>query len=353
MFRKQKRPSYNKIEAMFRSQLAPEFKQLERQRAAIRRNTCLIVGWFLAFLAYLRFLTYPATSLKSTTEQKLEWSLWGVFMVGFLIVGFWTYIKIRVFRSDFKERVMKPIAKRFFPELSYDPEAFVRKGFYDECDLFRKQLDNYSGNDLFRGKVGEVDFEFSELLCQYTSGVGKRRITHTAFRGFFFVGDFHRDLHFRTKIEPDLAENLFGVAGRGIQRFFSSDRRKLVDLENLEFERVFKVTAADQVEARFILTPKFMERLLDFFKKAGDRVHLSFCNGRMFLAISTNHDYFEPSYFGEILSRKDLMKFIDMLLLLFRVADELCHQPRVATAPNPPKMPPLPNLHKFFKQGLH
>jgi hypothetical protein len=243
---------------------------------------------------------------------------------------------------------MKPAAKRFFPELSYHPEAFVGKDFYDECDLFRKQLDTYSGNDLFRGKVGEVDFEFSELLCQYTSGVGDRRITHTAFRGFFFVGDFHRDLHFHTKIEPDLAENLFGVAGRGIQRFFSSDKRKLVDLENLQFERVFKVTAADQVEARFILTPKFMERLLDFYKRVGDRVHLSFCNGRMFLAISTTHDYFEPGVFGDILSRKDLMKFIDMLLLLFSVADELCHQPRVATAPNPPKMPPLPDLHKGF-----
>jgi hypothetical protein len=87
-----------------------------------------------------------------------------------------------------------------------------------------------------------------------------------------------------------------------------------------------------------------MEKLREFRRRVGNDIHLSFVNGRMMLAIETQHDYFEPNLFGEILSRKDLMKFIDMLILLMGVAEEFLHHPKFGA--KPPKMPPLPVIKR-------
>lgn len=335
---KKRRPSLNEIEVVFRTELEPEFAELEKLRKSVLlRLACagaVVVAILIAVTSFGGF------------NRNIE-LIQPIAFLG-IMLGTWLSFRARKrFRDSFKERVMTPVCKRFFPELSYASDGQIAKNFYDESELFRKELNTYTGNDLFKGTLGEVDFQFSELLCQYTSGSGKNRQTHTVFKGFFFVGEFHRDIFFRTKIEPDFAENILGVLGRGMQRIISTEAEKLVDLENPEFEKLFKVTSGDQVEARLLLTPVFMEKLVSFRKEVGNNVHLSFANGRMFLAISTNHDYFEPSLFGEILSRKDLMKFIDMLLLMLGVAEEFLHHPKfTAQGKTPPKMPPLPQVAK-------
>lgn len=337
--RKTRRPSLNEIDAVFRNELEPEFASIERHRKGV------ITGMMVTAAGIAVVLGVLANMGLLSGDGGLHFAQFVV--IGGIAGGSWILHGSRAkFRSEFKQRVMVPVTKRFFPDLAYEPEGYVWKTQYDEADLFRKELDTYTGNDLFRGKLGEVDFSFSELLCQYETGSGKNRHTHTAFRGFFFVGEFHREFYFRTKIVPDTAESLFGVLGRELQRLgHGVTDEKLVDLENPEFEKLFKVTANDQLEARYILTPVFMEKLVAFRRKARGAVSLSFANGKMFLAIETNRDYFEPRLFGEILSRKDLMEFIDMLLLMTGIAEEFLHHPRLAK--RPPNMPPPPIVKKL------
>jgi hypothetical protein len=340
--RGKKRPSLNEIESVLRQELEPHFSDLERLRR--RAVYTLFFSGSLA-LAIIGF-TVLAAPLRNSLE--LIGGVSGVLMMGC------TWIVARSkkeFSAEFKTKVMTRVAARFFPELKYRPSDHIERTLYHESQLFRQELDTYTGNDYFTGRLGEVDFQFSELLCQYTTGSGKNRRTVTAFRGFFFVGDFHRDIYFRTLIQPDLAESLLGVLGRGLQRIGKGER--LVDLENPEFEKLFVVTSDDQVEARYILTPLFMEKLCDFQARVGQNIHLCFVNGRMMLAIETDHDYFEPGLFGEILSRKDLMKFIDMLNLLISVADEFLHHPKFGTrAPVMPHRPVPPPLTAAQRLGL-
>lgn len=332
-----KRPSLNEIDAVLRQELAPEFAGLERERRWVQ------LSYGISGVLLLPLVLALFTHIDDSP------AILGL-VVGLVgLAGYFVRRAQKRFSSAFKQKVMTKVAARFFPSLAYRPDGFVDKRFYDDSGLFRESLDLYSGNDHFSGQLGEVDFQFSELLCQYETGSGKNRRTVTAFRGFFFVGDFHRDFYFRTQIRPDLAESLFGVLGRGLQRMGNGSR--LVDLEDQEFEQMFVVTGDDQVEARYILTPVFMEKVKEFRKRVGNDIHLSFVNGKMLLAIETSHDYFEPSVWGEILSRQDLMKFIDMLILLVGVADEFLRHPKfqVSGAAGVPRMPhpALPNLSKM------
>jgi hypothetical protein len=58
-----------------------------------------------------------------------------------------------------------------------------------------------------------------------------------------------------------------------------------VKLEDPVFEKAFEVYSTDQIEARFILTPDFMERLIGLERTfKGRQVRCAFSGGCMFLA---------------------------------------------------------------------
>lgn len=342
-----KKPSLWEIDDTLNKSLGPAARRLEGKRFWLRVG---VIGQGIAVAAFA--LPFAAGFLSEGSSGGSGLSpVWNVGLqfapfafVPLLMFSVWAK---RSFTKDYKQEIMIPLAARFFPDLQYRPESYVSKNFYDEAGLFRSSLDVYTGNDFFSGRLGEVDFQYSELLCQYTSGSGKKKTTHTAFRGIYFVGDFHRDFYFRTTIQPDAAEKFFGVLGRGLQRLGSSvGDQKLVDLEDPEFEKMFVVSSSDQVEARFILTPLFMEKLKTFQKEMGDPVSLCFVNGKMHLFVSTGRDYFEPRAFGELINRKDLMEFIETVNLMIGIAEEFLHHPKIV---NPPKMghPPLPKIGKL------
>jgi hypothetical protein len=332
-----RKPSLSEIDSVLENELRPCFSELESLRDQARMAAYFGAVIVVAGTLFC-FLFAPRAALNHANLGNFFYV-----PVGLATLAYWFFSHFyKPYRKRFKEEVMRKAFARFFPSLAYEPEQYIDRSTYDEANFF-SGITEYSGNDYCKGQLGEVKFSFSELTCIYESGSGKNRRRETVFQGFFFVGDFDRDFFFRTTIQPDMAENLLGFVGRGLQRIISGNR--LVDLENPEFEKVFVVTSDDQVEARFILTPTMMEKIVDFKKRLGHPIHLCFVNGKMFLAIETSRDYFEPKLFGDILGRRDLMEFIDMLSLLVGVAEEFLHHPKFGnSAAVPPRMPmpPLP-----------
>jgi hypothetical protein len=84
---------------------------------------------------------------------------------------------------------------------------------------------------------------------------------------------------------------------------FARDLEK-VKLESTEFENKFIVYSSDQVEARYILTPSFMERLVKLQTLMGDNTSYSFVDTNVYVAVPISDQLFEPSVF----SRNDYYK---------------------------------------------
>lgn len=204
-------------------------------------------------------------------------------------------------KRAFKEIVVPQIIKFFDPSLEFHPDRMVPSKLYDLSGLFAQEWDDYDGEDFVSGFYKGVEVMFSELKTEYetesTDDEGNTtRTTHTIFDGVFFVADFHKDFKYRTYVLPDVAEKYFGkLLGGFFQKCNVFQSGKLIKLENVEFEKEFAVYADDPVEARYILSPLLMERLLVLRKCFACPLQIAFVDSCMFIAISTKEDFFELS----------------------------------------------------------
>jgi hypothetical protein len=306
-----KAPSPLEIDRFFRVTIAPILKELEAERRKIVMTFvfCAIPTAIAAVL----FLPFSGTENGSYIMFSI---------LGFGCVGL-PYLLTRGaqknFRGKFKSHVMGGMVKAFFPGMQYAPDDRLPEALYNNAAFFSNH-EYYEGNDFFSGTIGNSRFQFSDLYTYRIDGSGKNRRTVNIFRGLFFCGDFDCKMGSRTMIKPDMAESALGIFGRGLQRVGSGG--KLVDLEDPEFEKLFVVTSDDQVEARVILTPLFMQKLRSFRQRAGCEVYLCFVDSKMFLAIYNNRDLFEPRFWGEVVSQRDVSMFVESLVLMFSVAEE-------------------------------
>src|SRR4030095_7047111 len=117
------------------------------------------------------------------------------------------------------------------------------------------------------------------------------------FRGFFFVPHLNQDFLVPTAVLPDATSGqsvLFDVHAKALARENRRRRREPVLLEDPEFARLFAVHSDDQLEASSLLSTSFMGRLKEYRRQGGDPLAVSFSDSKIFVAIYTGKDLFEP-----------------------------------------------------------
>jgi len=227
-----------------------------------------------------------------------------LFFIFIFYLGFNLYKKYKRFVNKYKRMVIEPIIKVINPSFKYFPEKHIAINDYLDSDLFRMH-EHFHGDDLISGTIDDFDFEMSEVHTYHHTGHGKNRQKHNIFDGLFFIFKYKKNLQSLTYIFPDLAERFLGkIFGQTLQSFISSNAKgDLVKLENPVFEKIFKVTSTNQIEARTILTPVMMEKMVDFYKDVNQQpLYFAFKNNLVYVAISrpmgskafTNNQYFEP-----------------------------------------------------------
>jgi len=254
-------------------------------------------------------------------------------IAGVVIGGIVYYALTHGFKKSFKAEVVSAVVEAYLEGLRYYPERKISRSQFEYSKLYTKGIDRYKGEDYISGKLGETDFEFSEVHAQYkttsTDSKGRRSTSwHTIFRGIFFIADFHKNFHTRTVVLPDTAEKLFGFLGQKLQSM-NLFRGQLIKLENPDFEREFCVYGDDQIEARYILSPSLMERILSYKRKFGSDMRLAFVDSKVYVALSSNKNRFEPKMFQPINDGKLLNEYRADLDLIIGIVEDLNLNTRV------------------------
>jgi len=313
------------LRLLYDSVLAPRLAALERDRLALKHAilaSALLIG-VPAVVAFGGGDAVVAFALPSGARPWIGPISWILLIVGgatalskHAIPGVTAYMN---YRARFKREIVAEIVKGVSPGSSYEPFSYVQPDVFDQSGLFER-LGEVRGDDLVRGRLGETPFEACEIDRHYSTG-GEHSHTVPVFHGLFFCLDFNKTIHGRTIVQARKHDDVSLASRRDLAR---------VTLENADFEAQYEVFSTNPVEARYILTPVLMERILEIHEKTQRTICLSFADNRAFVAIDYGRALFEPSI-GETTSFEALAEMAGHFQLAGLVVQELDLNTRIWT----------------------
>ena len=267
------REEFKKI---YDEKFVPMLEKLEPERVAILKKAkkwAFIVGISLFLIIGACFLFGFINSFSSGNEITIDLSAPLKVILPSVIVAFIVYSAISSpIRTKLKQEVI-PKVLSMYGNLYFSPNTeVISLQEMKSLGLFPSATTKRT-DDVIIGAHKGFNFVISESTLQHSEGSGKNRRTVTDFSGL--VVKIQMKKHFT-------GATVVGEKGR-VSKVRGFDK---VELESVDFMKSRDVFATDQIEARYILTTAFIERL--------ERLALFFSAERAKAEAKTKGLEFEP-----------------------------------------------------------
>ena len=277
-------------------------KEYERKRVnnKIRNAVILLLVVMAGLIAYIMLRT-----------QKWQFALFVIF-AGIPILFGIVYAMQKGLKSETKSHLMTQIC-------GFLGWVYTEKDFQPpDMDVLRTnrlvpRYDRAKYEDQMSGMAHGAHFKFCEahLEREDRDSDGDRDWV-TVFRGVLLEIDFHRDFIGRTVVLRDGG-------------FFKSKKfagMKRVGLVDPKFEKAFEAYGTDQVEARYLLTPDFMQRLVDLETQLdGSKIQFGFLGGRLHITAQAPDQFEAGSLFKPLTDPQRTQKILNEIGAIFDVID--------------------------------
>lgn len=266
--------SYSEIRKEFyekyQKTIVPAVKKFDKERKT-KLIMAIICSSILSIIGALYFLSPFLTA--NSHSQKNASKVCAIFIgLGY---GVWHWIK-KSFEGKIKEQIM-PIVCSCFNNLKWEND-FFGDGYLFKTSEVVSNFTEASYDDIFYGSHNDVNIEIVESKFKVDCGKDNR----TVFKGVVIKLDMNKKFGSHTVITPNkLLHNP------------PLPNLRHTTLEDVEFEKKFDVFTNDEVDARYLITPSFMQRL-KAMKTAfqADSVQCAFYNKSLLVALSTDKDLF-------------------------------------------------------------
>ena len=173
------------------------------------------------------------------------------------LFGYWANQARRRYASAYKTRVLPAIAGAL-GAFRYEETGKIAIERLRASALLAS-FEEYNSADMFIGSYKGADVELAEVELIRKKRSGESRKTDTVFKGLFVLISTHKAISGKTVVRCDA-----GTIGNWQVGMLGSLER--VRLEDTQFEKHYvekhyEVYTTEQIEARTLLTPAFMERL--------------------------------------------------------------------------------------------
>jgi hypothetical protein len=299
--------------SVYSNKIKPALDRLEPEQKKLEKRMSVIQIWLVAFLVFFILLCFiPSHPLP----------LFFVMLFSFAVSA-WNYRKLGeekiIFVKHYKQEVILQIVQAIDPSLNYYPGNKVPSEYYDKSNLYPEGYDVYLGDDYVEGRLGKTRMLFSELeVLRRKSDVENADMT-LLFKGIFFVADFNKNFLGQTYVW-DRRERGFNFLSKK-QFPFSIDLEKIL-LESKDFTDRFITFSNDQVEARYILSPSLMERMVKLAVQWDRKISFAFVDCNIMITIPFKEDLFEPNIW-QMMSEEDISWFYELLVMIIDIVDEL------------------------------
>lgn len=246
-----------------------------------------------------------------------DWGFELKFIVSLIAAGAvaaWGYAPRAKAIKETKRGINSAIAESL--GLTYEMEFEPGLGF----DLAKRYAlvpgyDRSSFEDRWSGPLGARAFTLHEAHLEEERGSGKNRRWVTVFRGAILTITFDRKFIGTTKVErANKHRSFFGGAKESIK--LDGKQLDYVDMVNPEFADLFSVWSDDQVEARYLVHPLYVERVLEVERAfQGKDVRTLFSGGELVIAIESD-DMFESGSMHASEDRAKIERCVEQFMTL-------------------------------------
>lgn len=228
------------------------------------------------------------------------------------------------YRRLYKQRVLPHLARRF-GDLTYRRASAHDVGRLKHHRIL-PEFSRAAMDDEIAGTHRGLPVSIVEARLECGSGDNKRVV----FDGVLVDLTLPRRLTATTAVMPDA-----GLVGN-LRTAWRSNGLQRVSLEDPQFEKRYEVYGTDQVEARALLTPAFMERFMALGNRAGLAAPGALAEGnRLIVALPKSHpvDLFEPPPYWKASGARTLAALSDDIGAVLRMADAVVDLDFWARAP--------------------
>lgn len=290
--------------------------ETDRKKIAETYKTCYILfGLAIVLLAIGFLISFPAIGFIGFAISALI-----ALVMHFRIDG-----DVRAYKAVYKINVVDPALKTINETLSLTPQSGLPEYEFISSELFTTEPDRYHTQDLISGTADKTSFWFAEAHAEYKTETstknGTRTEWHTIFKGIVFVADFNKNFEVSTVVRPkDLGNAVGAWFSKNIFSFGNTD---VVQLENTDFDNKFVTYSRNQIEARYILTPAMMERILNLNNKCDETISISFISSKMYIAFPLSRNYFEAPIHSSLLAPDLLTDDLSIVQFMQDIVQEL------------------------------
>lgn len=246
------------FESYYAREIGPALAGLETHR---QKRMWLVIG--LAILGAIGFGAVALLAQMDRSDGPIALAAFGVGLGGLVSAGF-VYLGLT---NRYKQVLTGGVC-------AYLGFEYALGKFDFPLDRFKPLLPFYQSaklEDRIDGHVSGVDF----ALCE-----GKFSRRKAKWRALMLVYSFNKPFEGETTVVADT-----GWVGNALERIRQNGKR--VQLEDPRFEELFEVFSTDPVEARYLLTPCLMERIVELVGRLNNQrgVSMAFMDNRLFLTI--------------------------------------------------------------------
>jgi len=296
------------FEGFFAREIAPWIEEKETERKAVLRRSL----WRALPVIAFGLACFVASGELIADEDTRGFGLFASIAV--MIGGALLLTSVLTWGREFAEELSAKVFGHFGYEYAAEPpDGFLRP--FEACRLLPGH-DRQSLEDHVRGEVGGVPFELAEAFLERKVRRDKRDDYDLVFRGLVARYRFPKRFSGRTYVLGDRGIlNAFSHAGGGSE---------CVRLEDPRFEERFEVFSDDQVEARYLLTPAFMERLVRLADMSDGPMQAAFAGDELLLVIDGRRGYFaQPSPWRDLRCNDHIHDFVEDIAFIREIAEVL------------------------------
>ncbi len=275
-------------DATFQQSLQPVLQQIEAFRE--EKNRIYIgrasIGKILTLISLVPLcLSYYFFLFRVGVYNVEPVLIFGLFLWGGIF--FWVGMPLNEYQDSYKENVMPMIAR------SLGLDEYKLKGEIPISEMSTARIlpgyETYSSSDYFAGHRKETGLRFAQATFEERKGFGKYSHLEIVFQGVVLMIDLQQPKFFGHTIlfkQSGMIGDWVQTAGTDLQR---------VGLEDPKFSGEYGVFSNDQVEARYILDPLMMEKILNLYEiYAASSLTMSFMGAQVFVMVNCERSLFDP-----------------------------------------------------------